>query len=87
MKNDYMTIEHAVEQATDQAWRDWSMEHPSLARVIDRTRLIDRTADSLRRSPEFRQAVDAYHRAGGELELLTQLSELAAGVLRKVLGL
>jgi hypothetical protein len=87
MTNEHARIEQAVEQATEWAWENWSLEHPSLARVIDRTQLTDRTAASLRRSPEFRQAVEAYHRAGAELELMTRLSELATAALRRVMGL
>jgi ABC-type proline/glycine betaine transport system substrate-binding protein len=87
MTSEHTRIEQAVEQATEWAWEKWSQEHPSLARVIDRTQLTDRTATSLRRSVEFRQAIEAYHRAGCELQLVNRLTELAGAALRNVMGL
>lgn len=38
-------------------WLQWSQKHPNLARVIDRTRLVESTVDRLRDDPRFIQAM------------------------------
>lgn len=87
MKTEPTIVEEAIEEATERAYLEWSAEHPSLARVIDRMQLVERTATSLRRTPEFRRAVQSYQQAGCEMCLVTRLSELAGPVIRVVLGL
>lgn len=80
-------VQAAVQQASEQAYRDWARAHPSLASVIDRIVLTERTAESIRQSPEFRQAVAGFYESQNELGLVNQLIDLAGPILRKVLGI
>lgn len=79
-------VEQSVVRAVQQAYEAWSAQHPSLASVIDRITLTEQAVESLRDSQEFRQAIDAYHRSGGELELLDRLVELAGPVVGSILA-
>jgi 2-oxo-4-hydroxy-4-carboxy--5-ureidoimidazoline (OHCU) decarboxylase len=81
------TIQTAVQKATEQAYADWAAAHPSLAGVIDRMVLQERTTESIRKSPEFRQAVAGFYESQNELDLVNQLMSLAGPVLQKVLGI
>mgnify|MGYP001114251023 CR=1 FL=1 len=79
-------VEQAVAQAVQRAYDQWAAEHPSLARVIDRVSVTERTVESLRDSDGYRQAVAAYHRSRNELELIHRLSELAAPLVTNILS-
>lgn len=79
-------VQQIVAQAVGQAYEAWAAQHPSLAAVIDRVLLTQRTVESLRESAEYRQAVDAFHRDQNELGLLKQLIELAAPLLAGLLA-
>lgn len=79
-------VEQAVSQAVRRAYDLWAAEHPSLARVIDRITVAERTAESLRKSEQYRSAVAAYHRSRNELELIHQLTELAGPIVRTLLA-
>jgi len=81
------TVEKAIVSAVERAYDDWAAEHPSLAAVIDRISLTDTTVSSLRETPEYAAAVAAFHQSRGELELLNQLTELAAPIIRSTLGI
>lgn len=83
MTND--PIQSAVEQAVERAYADWAAEHPGLSAVIDRIKLVEHTAASLRTSPQFAQAVEAYHQARCEQALLGRLIDLAGPILRQVI--
>ncbi|MEO1235553.1 MAG: hypothetical protein AAFX76_02065 [Planctomycetota bacterium] len=50
-------LRELVEGAIDRQWIVWSRDHPHLARAIDRTRLIDTTAERLAEDPDFRAAM------------------------------
>ncbi len=80
------SVEQAVSQAVDRAYDRWAAEHPSLARVIDRLAVTERTSESLRDSEAYRKAVADYHRGRNELELIHRLTELAAPLVRKLLS-
>ena len=80
-------VEQTVTLAVQRAYEDWATEHPSLAAVIDRLTVTQRTAESLRTSREFRDAVAGFHRGSGELELLNKLVDLAGPILTNLLGL
>ena len=80
-------IQTAVTEATGQAYRTWARAHPSLAGVIDRAVLIERTAQSLRNSPQYKQAIDGFYETRNEMNLLNQLMELAGPALRMALGI
>jgi len=80
-------VRSAVAAAVGQAYDAWAAEHPSLAAVIDRLTVTQRTAESLRTSQEFRDAVAGFHRGSGELELLNKLVDLAGPILTNLLGL
>jgi len=79
-------INEFIERATEQAFDYWAVEHPSLAAVINRIRLTERTAQSLRQSPEYRQALAAYRKGRDELAFFARLIELAEPILRAVIG-
>ncbi len=78
-------VEQVIVRAVGQAYDDWAMEHPGLSAVIDRIAVAERTAESLRDSPEFRRAVDAYRRSRCELDLLNRLVELAGPIVHSLL--
>lgn len=80
-------IEAAVAQAVSQAYESWAVEHPSLATVINRMSISEQAATSLRQSPEFRQAVIDFGKSRSELAFLGQLLELAAPILRGLVGI
>ena len=81
------TIQAAVQKATEQAYYDWAAAHPSLAGMIDRLVLTERTTESIRQSPEFRQALAGFYESQNELDLVNQLINLAGPILQKVLGM
>ncbi len=81
------TIQSAVQQATQQAYGEWATAHPSLASVIDRVVLTERTAESIRQSSEFKQALAGFYESQNELDLVNKLIDLAGPILQKVLGL
>ena len=78
-------IQQLVVRAVQQAYDDWAAEHPSLAAVIDRITLTEQATESLRNSPQFAQAVDGYHSASIELQLLEMLTELAGPIVSAIL--
>ncbi|MGC9455381.1 MAG: hypothetical protein ACP5HU_11030 [Phycisphaerae bacterium] len=78
-------VEQAVAQAVQRAYDRWAVEHPSLARVIDRVTVAEQTAESLRKSEAYRRAVAAYHRGRNELELIHQLTDLAVPLVERLL--
>lgn len=80
------TIEALVEQAVEQAYAIWSASHPSLAAVLNRLSLQERTATSLRESDAYHQAIDAYQDARNETKLLGQLLDLAGTILPTLLA-
>ena len=79
-------VEQTVAGAVQRAYDDWAVEHPSLAAVIDRISLTDRTVESLRQSQEYREAVAAYHCGLSELDLLGRLAELAGPIITSILA-
>jgi len=84
MEGEY--IQQLVVRAVQQAYDAWSTEHPSLAAVIDRITLTQQAAESLRTSQAFKQAVEAYHSASAEAELLDRLTELAWPIVSSILA-
>ncbi len=79
-------VDELVAAAVAAEFEQWGREHPSLASVIDRIRLTERTVESLRNSDAYRQALAAYHRDQNDLNFLSQLAELAGPILRNLLG-
>ena len=79
-------IQQIVVRAVQRAYGAWAAEHPTLASVIDRIALTEQAVESLRESQAFRDAVDAYHRDRGQLELLNRLIDLAAPILTAILA-
>ena len=75
-----------VARAVAKPFAPWAAEHPSLAAVIDRTRLVEQVSQRLRESPAYRAAIANSHRARTELDLLGRLAELAGPILRGLLG-
>ncbi len=88
MENDIVqtNVLSAVEKAVQQAYADWAAEHPSLAAVIDRIVIAERSAQRLRETAEYKQAVKAYTDSRNELDLFHQLLALAGPILQQVLG-
>ncbi len=79
-------LRELVAGAVGRRFDEWSAEHPALAGVIDRVRLTEQVAASVRDSPEFRRAVEAYRHGRGELDLAGRAAELASAALRAILG-
>jgi len=79
-------VQQTVVRAVQRAYEQWRQEHPSLAAVIDRITLTERAVESLRDSPEYRQAVAAYNRGLGEVDLLNRLIDLAGPVIAAILA-
>jgi len=79
-------VDELVADAVAAEFEQWAREHPSLASVIDRIRLTERTVESLRSSDAYGQALAAYHRDQNDLNFLAQLAELAGPILRNLLG-
>jgi hypothetical protein len=80
-------VTELVAAAVGQKFDEWALQHPSLAAVIDRISLTDRTVQSLRDSAEYRDAVAAYHQDMNELAFLGQIADLAGPILHAILGL
>ncbi|MFP4054548.1 MAG: hypothetical protein ACLFV7_11875 [Phycisphaerae bacterium] len=80
------TIARTLQQATQQAYRRWATEHPSLATVLDELRLQERVEQSLRETPEFRNAVESYRQARCEICLLRELTATAGRLLAGLLA-
>ena len=80
-------IDKRVAEAVGRKFDEWATEHPSLAAVIDRIVLTERTVDSLRNSDAYQQAVDAYRRDANEMTFLGQIAGLVGPVLGRLLGL
>jgi hypothetical protein len=79
-------VRQLVVQAVGRAYDDWAKEHPNLAGAIDRLSVTQRVAESLRASPEYRDALEAYARDRSQLAFLNRLIELAAPVLAALLA-
>jgi len=79
-------VRQTVARAVQRAYEEWQQEHPSLAAVIDRITLTERAVESLRDSPEYHQAVAAYHRGLSEADLLNRLIDLAGPMLAAILA-
>jgi hypothetical protein len=79
-------VSDIVAQAVGMKFQEWAAEHPALASVIDQIRLTDQAAESLRGSPAYRQAVEAYYRDRSELSFLTELLELVGPIVGAILG-
>ncbi len=79
------TIEEALTNAVDEAFDDWASEHPSMANVIERIKITEPLATSLRKSPQYKAAAAAYHRSSLELELAGRLLDLAKTFLPALL--
>jgi hypothetical protein len=75
-----------VEQAVRMAYDRWAGRHPSLAAVIDRIRLQEMTAERLRDSQGYRDAVAAYQDAAAQGQLAGRLLDLAETLLTTFLG-
>ena len=84
--NEMDNVNNIVSQAVGRRYDEWAAEHPSLAGVIDRMELSLQTAERLRETPAYWEAVNAYHQSRSELALLNRLLELAGPILRGILG-
>ena len=80
-------VTELVAAAVGQRFDEWARRHPSLAAVIDRISLTERTVQSLRDSAEYRDDVAAYLQDMYELAFLAQIADLAGPILHAILGL
>lgn len=80
------TVQQIVTRAAGQAYEDWAVEHPSLAGVINGIVLTERTAESLRDSEQFRQAMADYQQSRNELNLFNRVLDLAGPILQTILA-
>ncbi len=79
-------VQQTIVRAVQRAYDGWAVEHPSLAAVIDRITLTQHVVESLRDSPEYRDAVAGYQRGLTETDLLVRLTELAGPILAALLA-
>ncbi len=79
-------VQQTIVRAVQRAYDDWTVEHPSLAAVIDRITLTQHAVESLRDSPEYRDAIAGYRRGLTETDLLVRLTELAGPILAALLA-
>jgi len=79
-------INDLVSRAVGRQYELWAAEHPSLASVIDHVELSQQTAERLRETPAYWQAVNEFHTSRNELALLNRLLELTGPILRGILG-
>ncbi len=70
-----------VAQAVAEAFDTWAQSHPSLAAVIDKALLMERTTESLRQSDEYKQAIKDYADSREEMNILGNLVDLAEQIL------
>lgn len=75
-----------VAQAVDEAFDKWAQLHPSLAAVIDKALVMERTAESLRSSDEYKQAIRDYTAGREEMNILGSLIDLAEKFLPLLLA-
>jgi hypothetical protein len=80
------SIQEIVEQAAQQSYQAWAAQHPSLAAVIDCTKLIEHVAASLRGTPQYDAALAGYYRSRSELEFIGKLMDLCAPLLATLLA-
>jgi hypothetical protein len=79
-----LKVAELIAVAVGKSFDAWAVEHPSLSRLVDRTSVEQMTVESLRETPAYQAAVEAYVQARVEIDLLNKLVELAAPI---VLGL
>jgi hypothetical protein len=78
-------IEQLIVRAVERAYDAWAGEHPNLAAVIDRITVTQQTAQSLRASEDYRNAVADFHRGMAEADLINRLIDLASPLLTALL--
>ena len=49
------SLRDVVADKVNAKWNEWAAAHPQLARVVDRTRLIESTVVQLRQEPAFEE--------------------------------
>ncbi|MBN1555672.1 MAG: hypothetical protein JXA11_13085 [Phycisphaerae bacterium] len=79
-------VESTIQRAVQQAYADWAVEHPNLSAVIDQIVVTERSAERLRETDEYQQAVAAFHTSRNELDLFRQLLNLAGPIVQQLLG-
>ena len=79
-------VNDIVSRAVGRRYDEWAAEHPSLASVIDPVELSQQTAERLRETPAYWQAVNEYPHSRNELALLSRLLDLAGPILKTILG-
>jgi hypothetical protein len=79
-------IEQIISSAVGAAFDAWAVEHPGLAAAIDRLNFSDSVVESLRKSPQYRQALEEYRKSNLELDLLNRLVELAGPIVTALLA-
>ena len=81
------SLRDVITEKVDTRWHEWAESHPHLARVVDRTRLIESTVERLRQEPTF---VDAMQQADLDEDKLVAAAKLlsqADRLIRLVLPL
>jgi hypothetical protein len=78
----HQALREVIEQRIEQQWPAWSKEHPNLARVIDRTRLVEVTVQRLRDEPAF---IEAMRRADLDEQKLIEAGRVLA-IAERVVG-
>jgi hypothetical protein len=76
-----------VAQRVGVRWEQWATAHPHLARVIDRTRLVEAAVDSLRADPHFADALRQADLDETQLAAAARVVDLAEKWLVRLLPL
>ena len=51
------SLRDVISDKVNARWNEWAAAHPNLARVVDRTRLVESTVVQLRNEPAFIEAM------------------------------
>lgn len=80
------SLRDVVADKVNAKWNEWAAAHPQLARVVDRTRLIESTVVQLRQEPAFldamRQADLDEDKLAAAAKLLDQAERLVGLVMK-----
>ncbi len=74
-----------ISQKIDLRWSDWAQQHPHLAEVIDRVRLVESVVTLLSEDTEFVRAMREADLDAARLGAASKLLEQAELTIRKLL--
>ena len=81
------SLRDVIAEKIDTRWHEWAESHPHLARVVDRTRLIESTIERLQEEPAFVDAMRQSDLDEDKLVAAAKLLSQADRLIRLVLPL